>query len=580
MFGGHGFGQSRFGEGASLFPLTIAVPVAVATWVVNAAVVSTAVLIPVPVAAATWTVPPVTVVRHVAVTIDPIQPVPYVELELAGPGNGWTDVTLDVESDPGLTIQHGIQGSGPADRVAGTGVAKFVLDNAAETNTAGLLGYYSPYHANKRAGWKTGIGCRIRFQDPNTSVIYTRFVGRIDAIDPLPGVDGNRSVAVTATDWMDEAARWTLTPNIGQQVGKRWDEILAAILGQMPRQPVATTFDFGVESYPYALDTSVNSKQPALGEFVKLAASEFGLIYQKADGTLRGEGRHARLLDTIDDWTLPDTELQDLHLPSTRDEIINTVRVTIHQKRVDAAPTTRLYDQTSVISIPPGSTKFLLGPYRDPVTGDPIGGTDIQLQVAGTDYLANTAEAGAGTDITSDLVIVVTDGASGASFSVTNHNAATAYLTRNRLYGKGIYDRGTLQLEATDDPSIDENGEHAVNFDMPYQDDDDVGQGAANYTLAKYSSAFAQARTIRVLADSAAALTQVLSRDISDRLAISETVTGLSSSYFINGELLTLTPGGHVEAIYTLAPAADPFAGLYWILGTSVLGTGTLPAPF
>lgn len=563
---------------------TVSVPVAVATWGAGAVAVVQGQVVAVPVAVATWVAK--APAAHIAVLPDavdtPSQPIPYVELELAGVGAGWTDVTDDVELNTGLAIRRGIQSGAPGNLVASIGTVQFVLDNS-ERNSAGLLGYYSLYHANKRSGWAMGIGCRIRFQDPTTSQYYTRFVGRIDVINPVPGVDGVRSVAVTATDWIDEASRWKLTPDIGEQVNQRGDQILTAILAQMPSQPTNTDFEMSVESYPFALDTSVIG-QTALAEFVKLAASEFGLIYVQADGTLRYEGRHTRLLHTTDDWTIADTALQDVTLPSTRDEIINTVRVTIHPKILNPIisdpPTLLVYDQANTIAIAAGETKFLLGSYRDPVTGDAIGATEIQPQVAGTDYLGNELQDGTGTDATADLDIALIAGASGASFNITNNHGSTVYLTRNRLRGRGVLDHGTQQFEATDGPSIDDTGEHAVDFDMPYQDDDDVGQGAADYLLAKYSPTYPQARMMRLLADTTAQMQQVLTRDISDRLAISETVTGLNSSFFINGEQLTYRPDGHLEVTYTLAPAADPRSGLYWILGTSILGTDTVPAPF
>ena len=506
------------------------------------------------------------------------KPTPAIEVELGGVGAGWTDITSDVLRSPDVIIRHGIQGSGPGDHVASTGTARFSLDNSTQ-NSAATLGYYSLYHASKRSGWALGIGCRIRLQDPNTGTIYTRFVGRIDAIDPEPGTKGPRTVAVTATDWMDEAARWNLTPDIGEQIGQRADEILTDIVAQMPRQPTSTSFDVGTEAYSYALDTSQVAGQPALSEFAKLAASEFGFIYQKGDGTLRFEGRHSRLLDTSSDWTITESNLQSLELPSTRSEVINTVRVTVHPKIVDSDPTTLIYDQANVIAIASGTTQLLIGPFRDPVTGDPIGATDVQTQIAGTDYIANTNDGGTGTDITADLDVVVTIGQSGARFEITNNNAATAYLTRNVLYGKGIYDRGTMQFQARDSLSVAAIGEQVVNFDMPYQDDDDVGQGAATYILSKYSSAIAQARRITVVATSSTLLAQILAREISDRLTISETLTGLNSSYFINGIELRLLKSGHIQGTYTLAPAADPFSGLYWQMDVSQLDLTTLVSP-
>lgn len=504
-------------------------------------------------------------------------PTVLVEVELAGVGGGWTNIASDVLRGSSILIRSGITGGGPQDRVASTASASFKLNNSTR-NSGGLLGYYSPFHASKRSGWGLGIKCRIRLTDPNTSTTRTRIVGRIDQIVPAAGQKGQRSVDVVVVGWMDEAARWALTPEIGEQVGKSWDQILTAILAQMPRQPESTSFDVGVEAYPYALVTSEQTKQTALGEFAKLAASEFGLIYVKGDGTLRAEGRHQRLLDTTSDWTITDADESGLVLPSTRDQIINTVRVQEHPQIVDPLPTTLVYDQANAIAVNAGDTKQLLGPFRDPVTGEPIGATDVNTAAT---FTANSMEDGTGTDLTASFTVTVTIGPSGARFDVTNSSGTNGFLTSLSLYGRGIYDRGTVQFEATDATSIAAFGEHAVNFDMPYQADDDVGQGAADYILARYKDSAALVRTVTVFGRSTAALAQILARDISDRLTLSETVTGASAvSYFINGIDFTVRPSGHVTATYTLAPAADPFSGLYWILGTSTLGTDTVLAPF
>jgi len=508
-------------------------------------------------------------------------PTVAVEVELSGVGGGWTDLRAgnDVFAGAGLTITHGIQGSSPIDRVANTGTATFALRNGT-FNSAATLGYYSPQHASVRAGWGLGIGCRVRITDPATATIWTRFIGRIDAIDPIPGLKGERIVNVMAVDWLDEAARFSIPADIGEQVNQSWDGILTAIVAEVPVAPTATNYDSGTESYPYALDTSANARQKALSEFKKLADSEAGFIFLTAAGTLRAENRHVRMTNVTSVWTLTGTEYQALELPSTRDDIINTVRVTTHPKVVDATATHIVYRQANVIEFAAGQTKLLLGPYRDDDTGETIGATDVQPLVAGVDFTANTNSDGSGTDVSTDVSIVQTFGPSGAKFNVTNNGAVQAYLTSLVLTGKRILDHGTNTLEATDATSITTHGEHAVDFDMSYQANDNVGQGAADYLLAKFKDPLAQARTITVIGRTSALLTQILTRDISDRITLSETVTGVSDDFFINGMELVVKPSGHVQATYILTPAQDPFAGLYWILGTSTLGTNTTPAPF
>jgi hypothetical protein len=510
-----------------------------------------------------------------------IKPDVVVEVELSGDNNGWTNLgkggSADVLSATGLIMRYGIQGSGPTDNVAASGHAQFSLDNSA-SNSAHLLGLYSLYNANKLAGWALDIRCRITLVNPVSGALMRRFIGRIDAIDPSPGKRKDRRVTVTVVDWLDEAANWSMDPAIGEQVNKTWTQVLQAIIAQMPRPPLISSLDDGIEGYPIALDTSSSTGQPALAEFKKLADSERGFIYQKADGTLKAEGRHARLLNTTSVWTLTENDLVDLSLPSTRSEIIDTFDVTIHPRVVDDLPTSIVYSQANVIQIGPSANQLLLGSYRDAVTGDPIGAVDVQTPDPSTphfDYTANTAADGSGTNITADFSVVLQAGPAGISATVTNGNAATGYLTSFQLRGRAVKDKALQTLRATSG-----SGKHVVPLDMPYQGNSDVGQGAADYYLAKYDTAYAQARTIGVIGRTTTLLTQLLTRDISDRITISETVTGVANDFFINGVELRVLPTCVVMGIYTLAPAQDPFSGLYWVLGTSTLGTDTRPAPF
>lgn len=87
-------------------------------------------------------------------------------------------------------------------------------------------------------------------------------------------------------------------------------------------------------------------------------------------------------------------------------------------------------------------------------------------------------------------------------------------------------------------------------------------------------------RRIKVYGKSSALLTQILTRDISSRLALSETLTGVAGEYFINGINLRIGPVV-VEATYDLAPATDPYGvGTYFIIDTSSIDGPDVIAPF
>ena len=83
----------------------------------------------------------------------PIQTI--VELELAGRGQGWTNVSADL-GDRTTKIKYGIQGSGIRNRVASAGTAGFELINNSPQ------GKYSLHHTNLLAGFALGIGVRVR----------------------------------------------------------------------------------------------------------------------------------------------------------------------------------------------------------------------------------------------------------------------------------------------------------------------------------------------------------------------------------------------------------------------------------
>jgi hypothetical protein len=280
-------------------------------------------------------------------------------------------------------------------------------------------------------------------------------------------------------------------------------------------------------------------------------------------------------------WTMTDDVLitaSGMSAPSSRDDIVNTYRVSAHPKVVDAAPTTIVYNQTNAILIPAGTTKLLLGSFTDPLTGDRMGATNIQLPpVADLDYVANDSETGEGTTRTSSLAITVTIGQGGARFQIFNSSSTDVWLTLLQLRGQGIYDRQEMTAEARNATSIAQYGERAVNLDMHYQHQLRIAQGAADYLLANESSNVPRVHTVRVIGKNATTISQILARDISDLVTVRETVTGIDAKFFINAIELIVLPSGHLTATYTLVRLQQ---GQYWLLGTSVLGVNTIPAPF
>ncbi len=517
---------------------------------------------------------PVTPSTPVFSAIPPIA----VELELSGVGAGWTDVTRDVIRSTPVEISYGMR-----DRalVAGTGTLRFQMNNST-TNSARTLGYYSLFNANKRIGWRLNIGIRVRLTDPSTLIIHTWFIGKVALIVPAPGIHGSRVVDVVAVDWMDSAARWNLTADIPPQVGSRGDQCVAAVVAAMPNQPQATSYDTTPDIYAYALDVGRIGKSPALSEFARIANSGQDRIYLKRDGTLRVESRHTRLLNTTPAWTLTDGELiaiDGIAAPAFRDDIVNTVRTVYHPKRVDATADSTVYAQAHPIYIAAGDTQMLMGSYRDQDTGDSIGAVDTQDPAPGVDYFANDVENFSGTDRTANVSIAAALGSSGVRLDVTNGFGGGVWFQLQRVRGKRVLQWDEQQREATDATSISDNDEHAVTVDMTYQGNGEVAQGAAEFILARDKDIQAQVREFGVVARSASELTQILTREISDLVSLSETLTGIDDNFFIDAITLTIGPVV-TQARYAVSRSTVPYDTDYFILDSSSLDSADVLVPF
>lgn len=496
-----------------------------------------------------------------------------IEVELSGVGNGWTEITADVLSP--IRIQYGIQGGGPTDRVASTGTMTLRLNNSAQ-NSAGDRGRYSTIGGVP--GWAVGIRLRAQFRDPATATWYVRFVGSISTITPIAGLYNSRQVLVVASDWIDEAARGTIA-GLSTQINKRSDEIITLLVGNLPRAPYETAIGTGLDTYPYALDTARDDRpNPVLQEIARVTASEMGFFYQAGDGTVTFEPRYARSNRPVS-LTLNDS-MSGLEISSDRNNLLSRVQTIIHPRTVDTS-TQVLYRLQNIPQIADGETLLLVGGYTDPSSrAQRVGGTSMVSPVATTDYTANSAADGSGTDYTGSITVTATYGSNAARYSITNNAGAAVYLTKLQARGIGIYDYEQTVAEAEDVPLSAEFGEQVQVVDMPYQSSVAIGQELASYLLALYgprqSSSFilgivgrcelgetttfpyanyGVVGSVRVSPTTAALQTAILSLDIGDVIRLVETMTQVNNDFVINSVDLEVRAPGIPFVTWILGPA-------------------------
>lgn len=494
-----------------------------------------------------------------------------IDLQMNFSGTVWTSVWSDVRLANPVTLEYGIDGNGPMDRVANTGVLTFAMDNSA-FNSGLKLGYYSPGNGNCRSGFEQGIGVRLSLAYGGTTAY--KFVGRLSEIDPVPfQYSGERVTLCQAVDWMDEAAI-TKISGLEIQTGLRPDQLIGTVVANMTKQPTATNYGTAQLEYPYALDTVEDENTAPLSELVAIVQSDMGYLYVKGDtttgGVLRFEDRRYRQTAATVTATFNDT-MTGFVAPRPRRLIYNTVKVTVHPRIVDSAATTIVYDldQTNPPAIAAGETITITGRYVDPTQqAVRFGAINIAPAVADSTYSFGTGPGDA--SLTANLGIVQTAGGNSATFALTNNGTQTGYVTLLRLYGRGVYDYAPLTVTATDATSKAAYGENTLTIDLPYESRVHVAKSLADFYLSVYKDPRYVVDELSFLANASATfMGYAVSCEPGDLVTVAETVTSVNANHFINGVKMTFGAGGVVGVSWRLAP--DLFTGNYFILNTSTL---------
>jgi hypothetical protein len=499
------------------------------------------------------------------------------------------DITADVDNTAPIQVNYGIAGNGPLDRIARTGTMTFSLNNAAN-NSGGVLGYYSPGHANVRSGWDLGLLVKLKLT--YDSVTYYKFSGNLVSILPDAGLYRRRSVMCTVVDWIDEAAR-AKVKDVTIQTDKRADELIDSLVtNSVSKQPLATSYDTGQSTFEYAFDNLLDAQTTVLRALADCVISELGYLYVKGDttqgGTLKFENRHARPKYGAADATF-DNSMMGLKVDRVRSDVINRVYVVVHPRTADASVSV-LYELTTTASVPSvstGQTIQLIAPFKEAsIRGYRIAGSSVIAPVSGTDWIANSAVDGTGTNITSDVTVThSTTSANSVTFNIQNNAAVTAYLTTLQVRGNSLKDVTETVFSSTSDGSQVTYGENDARISMRYESNTGTfATEIASWILNTTKDARYVISEFTLASNSSDALmTQSLVREPGDKIALAESVTGLVTSggsgvqigYFINGVNMTIRPGGILKTSWILAPAEQQSVWVLNQVGASNLGVTT-----
>jgi hypothetical protein len=178
------------------------------------------------------------------------------------------------------------------------------------------------------------------------------------------------------------------------------------------------------------------------------------------------------------------------------------------------------------------------------------------------DYKLNSKIDGTGADLTANLT--VTTGLSGNATSFELSTTVAGFVVVLQQRGKPLYDYGGAVLRWEDKVSIAQYGVASQQIDMPYTADPHLALEVAQFTV--YNGAFPLTNLsgFKRIVDfkNTPEVSRSIARQISDRITISDPVTGVARPFFINA-IDELVGDNRIETEWLLV-AAD-ITG-YWLL--------------
>lgn len=412
----------------------------------------------------------------------------------------------------------------------------------------------------------------------------------------LPGRLVQLNVAGPISDEIFTGYLDTLTPRSSIQRDHTAELVAYGPLGKLPSDGITTAVQSNVPTgtavnaildaaeWPSALrqiaggrqslSTWWANNQDPLAALREIESLEIGFLYETKDGKIAFEDRYYRYgLASGASYSDVDSAVLSYRTPTQGDErreIAN--QLTLEIEPYEAGATAVLWTLAEVASIPAGATRTYTATYppkgQSTETGAAVG--PWTTPVPTTDYTANSAADGSGTDLTGSVVLAVAKRATEMDIAITNNAGATAYLTLLQARGAPLQALSRIGLPLEDATSKTLYGRRV--YQSAGRGIPTTAQGLVITTLllAHYKDphpallvAIPGGRSVTQLADA-------LGRDLSDRVTLvagaSKTSLGVSEDFIVESIHLEQRQDRVLWATFGLSPASR-YANLDEVLG-------------
>jgi hypothetical protein len=397
---------------------------------------------------------------------------------------------------------------------------------------------------------------------------YTLWTGYLTRVIPSGSYGGIPIVTFEASGPISRVSEKNITPAV--QTGVETGAIIEAQLTQAGWTVGVGDIDAGQTT----VDNYNEGKIKTLNAVRDIEETELGFFYESADGKLLYEDRHHRLKGAhlVSQQTFSDAadpSYQFIEQIDPLQEIFNEILAAIQSYTI-AGGSAVLWTLNETPTVGAGQTVIYWAEYpnvaTDPNTGAYVSAWDTPA--IGGDITQTGVANG-------DITISVSKFSKTMKISITNnHASATATLTQVQAQGVKVTKNEPVTISAEDATSQGKYGIRSYQLPAKWLQNTSVGLDYINYLISRYKDPVPMLSMTFLANKSDAAMTEALTRAISDRITVvatgATTELGIDDDFFIESISHKITEAGCRHEVTFELSAADADGG-WWVLGTSAL---------
>ena len=457
-------------------------------------------------------------------------------------------------------------------------------------------GKYSPSNTSSALTGNILPGRSIKLQAGSGSFPYTfpvafndgvRWKGKLDKIKPSPAAVGRKTATLTAFGTLGYLNQFET--QLASQTNRRTDQAVGDILDDVG---LTSSDDRDLDTGKTTISRFWMSGKKTIDALRLVEEAEAGLIKESKSGQIAFENRYHRLTQTASTTsqaTFSDADgaaqtFSSIVQADPLSTIVNHLEATARTFNTASVAVLWTHPETGAASptLAPGEAKTFEAEFPNPDSANNAMEVDAwTTPAATTDYLLNSASDGTGTNLTSQITVTQTKTAERMAITLTNSATGdSGYLTKLQARGTAVSTKNPCTVRSIDSTSQSSYGERKYVAKTKFIPTTSEAQDWCDYHASIYGSP-TNILTMNIAASTTGNIGNALSRDLSDRITITATndaKLGVNADFFIESEKHSVTAGGtnHVTS-WELSPATGGYSQ-FWVLGTSVLGTSTVPA--